>query len=180
MKSIRYATPQDAQDLLAIYRPYVQDSAISFETSLPSVEEFHHRISETLTKFPWIVYKLDQKIVGYAYAGTYRTRAAYAWSVESTIYIHHEFHGRGIGKELYLKLFELIKAQGVVNVIAGITIPNEPSIQFHEALGFRQMAHLKNLGFKFGRWWDVGFWQYELQPAVAIVPPEPLKAPLAL
>ena len=163
MKAIRTVKKSDAKDLLEIYTPYVTDSPISFEIEPPSAEEFQQRISTTLEVFPWLVYEVENQVVGYAYAAPFKNRPAYNWSVESTVYIHKNFHRKGIGKELYQELFRSLREQGVVNVIAGITIPNETSIKMHEHLGFVNAARFKDAGFKLGRWWDVGYWQLQLQ-----------------
>jgi L-amino acid N-acyltransferase YncA len=111
----------------------------------------------------WLVCEQDGRMAGYAYAGPYRSRCAYSWSVESTVYVHREFQGKGIGKKLYRQLFEILKGQGVVNVIAGITLPNEASVGLHESLKFEKVAEFKDVGFKLGHWWAVGFWQLQLQ-----------------
>jgi len=163
MSKIRTATLEDAPRLLEIYAPYVQDTPISFETEVPSLAEFEGRMRETLPKYPWLIYEADGKICGYAYAGSYRSRCAYGWSVESTVYVDSKFHKKGIGKALYQKLLDLLREQGAVNVIGGITIPNDGSVGLHESLGFAKVAQFKDVGFKLGKWWDVGFWQIQLQ-----------------
>lgn len=166
MQKIRLATPEDAHQMLEIYRPYVLNTAISFETEPPSLQEFQERISENLERLPWLACEIAGQIVGYAYAGTYKSRCAYAWSVETTVYVHQDFHGQGIGKNLYRQILSLLKEQGVVNVIAGIALPNEASIGIHESLGFEKVAQFKDVGFKLGKWWDVGYWQLQLQKPV--------------
>ena len=163
MNKIRLATLNDARAILEIYCPYILESVISFEYEAPSLEEIQRRISEVQEKFPWIVFEDQGQILGYAYAGTFRTRVAYQWSVESAVYIRQGHHGKGIGKKLYGYLFQLLKDQGVANVIGGISLPNEASVKLHESLGFSKVAHLKDIGFKFGQWWDVGYWQLQLQ-----------------
>lgn len=163
MKKFRLAKVEDALQILNVYRPYVTSTPITFEVEMPTLANFTDRISENLKKFPWLVCEIDNQIVGYAYAGTFKNRCAYAWSVETTVYIHENFHKRGIGKELYLKLFEIIRQQGAVNIIAGITLPNAASVGLHEGLGFVKVAQFKDVGFKLGRWWDVGYWQLQLQ-----------------
>src|ERR1700733_8043068 len=118
---VRMATSADAAEMIEIYRPSIVNSPISFEFDVPSLANFQERILETLVKFPWLVCEQDGRMAGYAYAGPYRSRCAYSWSVESTVYVDSEFQGKGIGKKLYRRLFEILKGQGVVNVIAGIT-----------------------------------------------------------
>lgn len=161
--NIRDATILDAETLLNIYSPYILETAISFETSLPTIEEFKKRITDTQQKFPWLVCQIDNEVVGYAYAGPYRSRCAYEWSVESTVYVHKEHHGKKIGKHLYQRLLELLRAQGVVNVIAGIALPNDASVGLHESLGFSSAGVFRDVGYKHEKWWDVGFWQIQLQ-----------------
>ena len=159
--------------MLAIYRPYITESPVSFEETVPSIEEFQGRITDYTKSFPWLVYEIGGQVVGYAYASAFKTRAAYRWSVESTVYLHESVHGKGIGKKLYLNLFQELKDQGVANVLAGITLPNQASIGLHENLGFVPVAHFKNVGFKFGKWWDVGYWQLQLN--LPVIPSELLK-----
>lgn len=163
MKQTRFATVNDAASMLEIYRPYVQETPISFETECPSNEEFQRRVLERSGKYPWLVCEVDGEIVGYAYAGAFHARRAYQWSVESTVYIKEGCHRRGIGRDLYENLFQILKGQGVVNVIGIITLPNEGSQKLHEHFGFVQAALYKDIGFKFDKWWDVGYWQLQLQ-----------------
>lgn len=163
MKKIRTATISDAAGMLEIYRPYVAETAISFEMEAPSLEEFQRRVSETLSKFPWLVCETDGKITGYAYAGVFRSRPAYRWTVESTVYVQKGLQGQGVGSELYRTLLEMLEDQGIVNVVGGITLPNEASVALHERFGFVHVATIKDAGFKMGRWWDVGFWQLQFR-----------------
>ena len=163
MDKIRLARPEDTTQILEIYRPHVLDTATSFETELPSISEFHGRIGDTLIKFPWLVYEIEKQVIGYAYAGPHRSRCAYGWSVESTAYVSSRHHGKGVGTKLYSQLFKLLKTQGAVNVFAGITQPNLASVRLHESLGFVQIGTFKDIGFKLGKWWDVGWWQLQLQ-----------------
>lgn len=171
---IRFATPNDAVRLLEIYAPYVLETPISFETEVPELSEFKQRIQDTSAKFPWLVCETEGPIAGYAYASAHRSRCAYEWSVESTVYVDGRHHGKGIGRELYQELFRCLKAQGVVNVFAGITQPNEGSVRLHESLGFVPIGRFKDIGFKQGKWWDVGWWQLQLQKPSH---PSPLKSP---
>lgn len=127
------------------------------------MKEFEQRIVQTIKMYPWIVIEKDDAIVGYAYAGPHRSRCAYEWSVDASVYVASNFHKQGIGTILYKKLFEILKMQGIVNVFAGITLPNTASIRLHESLGFLHVGIYKNVGFKLGQWWDVGWWQLALQ-----------------
>ena len=160
---IRTSKVSDAEAILEIYKPSVLETAASFEVELPSVDEIKRRIEDTLKTFPWLVYEIDGEIVGYAYASAHRSRSAYRWSVESTVYVKNSFHKKGIGRSLYSTLLPLLKTQGVVNVFSGITLPNVSSVTLHESLGYSQIGTFKDVGFKFGKWWDVGWWQLQLQ-----------------
>jgi phosphinothricin acetyltransferase len=171
---IRSVRPEDAEQILEIYSPHVTDTPVSFETEVPTLLEFKKRIEEYTAKFPWIVAEINGEIAGYAYASTHRSRAAYEWSVECSVYIDKSHQGKKIGTALYAKLFEMIKAQGAVNVYAGITLPNEGSIRLHESMGFFPIGTFKDVGFKLGKWWDVGWWQLQLQLPVR---PQPLTGP---
>lgn len=152
---IRFIQPEDAEAVLAIYAPYILDTAITFETIVPSLKEFTERIEQYTRKYPWLVAEEEGKIIGYAYAGKHRDREAYQWCVESSVYINKDFHGRGIAKALYERLFELLKASGFINVYAGITQPNEPSNRLHERMGFTPVGIYKRIGYKLGQWHDV-------------------------
>jgi phosphinothricin acetyltransferase len=115
------------------------------------------------TAHVWLVAEDDDgRILGYAYGGTHRTRAAYDSTVEVSAYVDRSAHRGGIGRELYLELFDRLKDRGYRLLVAGITLPNEPSVGFHQALGFTRVGVFKNIGFKFGEWWDVGWWQLDL------------------
>jgi phosphinothricin acetyltransferase len=163
MKKIRSAKLTDAIDLLEIYKPYISNTPITFDLVMPSLEEFQEKLKVVTAKFPWIVYEINGEIVGYAYANTFRTKCAYEWSLESTVYVKEGKHGLGIGKQLYETLFQLLRAQGVINLFAGITLPNAASIKLHENCGFVPVGVYKKIGYKLNQWWDVGWWQLELQ-----------------
>ena len=162
MVRIRIATPSDAGSILEIYRPYVLTTAFTFETEVPSEEEFRSRMHKYLQKFPWIVCEVDGVIAGYVYASTHREREAYQWTCESSVYVHEKFKEKGIGKELYKVLFTILKTQGLVNVYAGITLPNNASISLHEKCGFIPFAEYDNIGYKLGAWHKVGWWKLRL------------------
>lgn len=176
MSMIRLAIPDDAAAIAEIYRPYVLETAISFETDAPSAAQMNERIHQTLCKYPWFVFEEAGEILGYAYAGSFRSRCAYSWTVESSVYVRQGLHGKGIGKQLYQTLLEALKRQGAVNVIGAIGLPNESSVRLHESVGFVKVAHLKDIGFKLGRWWDVGYWELQLQKPLA---PAPFQAPMS-
>jgi phosphinothricin acetyltransferase len=159
MSLIRIATPKDAAGILDIYAPYIKKTSFTFETEVPSVEEFAERIRTYLNTWPWLVCEIDGKIAGYSYATKYRDRTAYQWCVESSIYIHDDFHRAGIGKALYTALFEILKRQGFNNVYAVINLPNEKSVAFHERCGFEYFATYEKVGYKLGKWKNVGWWK---------------------
>lgn len=159
---IRIATKEDAKALLDIYRYYVEYTAITFEYKTPSIEEFQNRIETTLKKYPYLVEEIDGKIYGYAYAGPFKERAAYDWSVETTIYVDKDTKGKGIGKKLYQKLEDILRQQNIINVDACITYPEvedehvtRNSVEFHEHLGYHLVGKFYKSGYKFGRWYDM-------------------------
>ena len=157
--SIRRATSDDAEEIVEIYRPYVEDSVISFELEVPSSDEFAARIHSALQKHEWIVGILDQKIVGYAYGNTHRARSAYRHSVETSVYLEQSHCGRGYGRRLYAELFERLRKMDFNNAYAGITLPNQASVALHKSMGFQPIGVFKEIGFKFDQWHDVGWWQ---------------------
>ena len=163
MNNIRLATTEDADSILDIYRPYVVETAISFEAEGPTIDDMKGRIAKTLSLFPWLISEEDGVITGYAYAGPHRSRCAYSWSVESTVYLRRGCQGKGIGKKLYGELINRLKTQGAFNILGVIALPNEASVGLHESFGFKKIAEFKDIGFKLGKWWDVGYWQLQLQ-----------------
>jgi len=161
-RRIRDASTADAEALLGIYAPAILESAISFETDLPPVEEFGARIARTLAKTPWLVCEEKGAIAGYAYASEHRERKAYRWSVEVSVYVAASARGRGVGRALYTELFAILRRLGYVNAYAGITLPNPASVRLHELLGFAPVGVYRKIGYKFGAWHDVGWWQLAL------------------
>lgn len=162
MIDIRSARIEDAADLVAIYAPYVEKTAVTFETEVPTVEAFASRIEKTLEKFPYLVAVEEGKIVGYAYASTYYARAAYDWTVEFSVYVQKEARGKGIGNLLYTALEEELTVRGFKNFLACIALPNPASIALHEKKGYQQVAHFKKVGYKFGTWHDIVWLQKSL------------------
>lgn len=152
---IRNALPEDANALLAIYTPYVLNTPITFEVDVPASSDFKERIHSISSKYPYFVAILDKKIVGYAYATAFKGRAAYDWSVETSIYVDESFQGNGIGHVLYAALENALKKQHVRNVCACIVYPNPPSIAFHESFGYQTVAHFHKSGYKFDTWHDM-------------------------
>jgi phosphinothricin acetyltransferase len=170
---VRLATGGDAMAISEIYRPYVEDTIISFEATPPDADEMAARIATTLPRHPWLIAQADDAaLLGYAYAHPFASRAAYAWSTETSVYLRQGQHRRGIGRKLYAVLLELLNAQGYREAFAGISLPNPASIALHEAMGFQIAATYRRVGFKHGAWHDVGWWQRGLDGAG---PPSPLR-----
>jgi len=159
---IRLAKPSDAASILDIYEPYIRDTSITFETGIPTVSEFGIRINSYLENWPWLVYEKNDLIAGYAYASRYRERVAYQWGVECSVYIHDQYQRMGIARDLYTKLFAILKSQGFTTVYAVINLPNDPSVALHERMGFRYFATYEKVGYKLGKWKNVGWWQLQL------------------
>jgi L-amino acid N-acyltransferase YncA len=161
---VRVATLDDAAAVAAIYAPVVAETTISFEFVPPSAEEMRARIAATLERLPWLV-SLDAggRVDGYVYAGRHRERAAYQWAVDVSAYVREDARGTGVGKRLYGALFEALRKLGYCQAFAGIALPNAASVALHEAMGFAPLGVYRNVGFKFDRWHDVGWWQKELQ-----------------
>jgi phosphinothricin acetyltransferase len=164
MTLIRVAREADAPAIAAIYAPFVESTAISFEMEPPSAREMSARVSSTLQSYPWLVLEADGAIRGYAYASALRTRAAYRWSVETTVYVRNDQHRGGVGRALYTALLGCLATQGFVAAYGGITLPNPASVRFHEALGFACVGVFPSVGYKLGAWHDVGFYQRLLAP----------------
>ena len=152
---IRKAEPADAPKLLEIYAPYVLDTAITFEYCVPSVEEFADRIRKISEKYPYYVAIQNGEIVAYAYASSFKDRAAYDWSVELSVYVDMSYRKKGIGTALYWELEATLKKQNVCNLCACISFPNPGSIEFHQSMGYETVAHFHNSGYKFDTWYDM-------------------------
>lgn len=169
--NIRTATPRDSGQLLEIYAPYVEHTCITFEYEVPSVEEFESRLRHTLEKYPYLAAEENGVILGYAYASAFKGRAAYDWSVETSVYVRESHTGKGIGTALYSALEELLRRQHICNLCACIVYPHPASIAFHESFGYHTVAHFHASGFKNGRWHDMIWMEKELCPHT--VPPMP-------
>jgi L-amino acid N-acyltransferase YncA len=172
---VRLARPEDAPAIQGIYAPVVASTPSSFELIPPTDEEMRQRVEQTLQTHPWVVYKAEALVVGYAYASPHRARAAYQWSADVSVYLHEHWRGRGIGRALYTSLFALLRLQGFCNIYAGITLPNPASVALHERMGMRPVGIYHQVGYKLGAWHDVGWWQGTLQ----LYPPAPT-TPLSL
>ena len=149
---IRFATVADVPAILAIYAPYVKNTAISFEYSVPTLEEFTARFDTITAQFPWLVWEEDGQVLGYAYAAAPFERAAFSWCAEPSIYLCPQIQGKGIGRKLYEALEKLLRCQGYRTLYAIVTTDNTPSIAFHKAVGYRHLADFPNCGFKLDRW----------------------------
>jgi phosphinothricin acetyltransferase len=170
---IRFADESDAAAIAGIYRPVVESTAISFETVPPDGNEMARRIADTTHEHPWLVCEIGGRVAGYAYATKHRVRSAYRWSVDTSVYVDERFRQGGVGRGLYGSLFAILSAQRYFNAYAGIALPNAASVGLHEAVGFRKIGVYQRVGYKFGEWRDVGWWELELRAHEAS-PAEPL------
>lgn len=161
--SIRFAVEEDAGPIREVYAPLVRDSAVSFQTEVPSESDFRRRIREIGAKTPWLVFEDGGTLAGYAYASQHRAREAYQWSVEVSVYVDSGSRRRGVGRALYSALFETLRRLGYCNAYAGITLPNPASIGLHKAMGFEPVGVYRSVGYKRGAWHDVSWWQLRLQ-----------------
>lgn len=159
---LRAVTAGDAAAICAIYNPYVRDTVITFEYEPVSEAGMTQRIRDYTALYPWLVSAVDGKVAAYAYATRWRTRAAYDYALESTVYVDKAYTGRGIAKPLYLALLNELRARGIHAVVGCIALPNDASVALHEKCGFVKVAHFPQVGRKFERWVDVGFWQVTL------------------
>jgi phosphinothricin acetyltransferase len=173
---LRSADPgRDGAACAAIYRPFVSESAISFETAPPTAGEFAERIERVSRTHPWLVAESDAgELIGFAYGCHHRDRAAYRWAADVSVYVEPGNHRRGVGSALYRTLLELLRGQRLLVACAGITLPNEASVAIHESLGFLPVGVWREIGYKLGAWRDVGWWQLQLAAPTADPPPEPL------
>jgi L-amino acid N-acyltransferase YncA len=159
---IRPGLESDGEGVAAIYRPWVENTAVSFELEAPGGEEMARRIRATSAYAPWLICEGSGGVWGYAYASRHRDRAAYQWSVDVAVYVDEQRRRHGVGRALYRSLFALLRLQGFVAAHAGITLPNPASIGLHESVGFVRIASYPAVGFKLGSWHDVGWWQLRL------------------
>lgn len=159
---IRLATRDDAAAIADIYAPYCTNSSITFEIEPVTANAMAERITKLGEKFPWLVAEENGSVIGYAYSAPHHERAAYRWSSNVSVYVDDRFHRRGIGRTLYESLFKVMRLQGFVNAIGGITLPNPPSVALHESLGFQLVGVYRQIGYKLGAWRDVGWWQLPL------------------
>lgn len=160
--TLRNARIDDAMEILAIYAPYVEKTAITFETEVPSPEAFRQRTADIIGSYPYLVAEENGAIVGYAYAHRIGERAAYAWNAELSVYLDPTRRGNGLGRMLCTALIDLLAMQGIRNVFSLVTVPNETSVGLHEALGFVLMGTQRQAGFKCGAWHDVAWFQKQI------------------
>lgn len=166
---IRNARIEDAERLVEIYAYYVRNTAVSFEYKVPSVSDFSERIRKTMEQYPYLVCEKQGRVIGYAYAGAYSIREAYAWTATSSIYIDHTFRRQGAGARLYEVLEDRLRKQGIVNLLAGVAYSEKEdgflshdSCQFHLKQGYIQVARMRGIGKKFDRWYDLLWMQKRL------------------
>ena len=171
---VRVASDRDGAGLAEIYAPIVAETAISFELDPPGPEEMSRRVGQTLPTHPWLVVDDGGLVVGYAYAHAFAARAAYGWSVETSIYVHRDRRGGGVGRVLYGALLPVLRRQGYRRAVAGATLPNPASVALHEAFGFRSVGVYRRIGWKLGAWHDVGMWQLDLDPLDDGAPERPV------
>lgn len=156
---IRDVRSHDAEAICSIYNHYIRDSVITFENEPVSIADMQGRIDAADEDLPWVVYEEEDAILGYAYASKWKGRFAYRFSVESTVYLSKDATGRGIGYHLYKTLIDRLASLSYHTVIGGIALPNPASIALHEKMGFKKVAHFKEVGWKLDRWVDVGYWE---------------------
>jgi L-amino acid N-acyltransferase YncA len=174
--AVRVATEADAGAVAAIYAPYVRETAISFEEMPPTPDEMARRLTATLETYPYLVFDDGEGVLGYAYGSVHRTKPAYRWSVETTVYTARHAHRKGIGRALYTELLDLLTRQGFHSAFAGITLPNGKSVGLHESMGFAYLGTFAEIGFKYGELHDVGWWRRTLAEGKPSREPIPFKS----
>lgn len=156
---VRDITINDAQWICEIYNYYVLNTIVTFEETEVSKEDMGIRIDSTIQKLPWMVYEVNGEILGYAYASEWKSRCAYKNSLETTVYLRPDENGKGVGSVLYSKLINRLKSMNYHALIGGISLPNEASIALHEKYGFEKIGQFREVGYKFEKWIDVGYWE---------------------
>ena len=161
-RTVRDAVPGDAERCAEIYAPYVRDTAVSFEAEPPSAGEMAGRIADAQRDHAWLVLEDGDGVTGFAYGGTFNPRSAYRWSAAVSVYLEPGRRRTGAGRALYAALFDRLAERGIRTVLAGIALPNEPSVGLHAALGFELVGTYRRVGWKHGRWHDVAWYQRDL------------------
>jgi L-amino acid N-acyltransferase YncA len=156
---IRDASTADAAAICAIYNHYIVTTVITFEEEPLSQADMAARISDITRAYPWLVYVENGSVIGYAYAGKWKARSAYRHTAEITVYLDHTATGRGIGSQLMAELLSRLRAQGVHAAVGGVALPNPQSVALHEKFGFKPVGRFHEVGYKFGNWIDVGYWE---------------------
>ena len=160
----RHVKITDAEQICTIYNHYIVNTTATFEEEEITEEEMRIRIKQLTRRFPWLVYEVENEIMGYAYATDWKPRSAYRYSAETTVYLKYDYLGKGIGTILYQQLIKEMKTLSYQTLIGGIALPNNSSIALHEKLHFKKVAHFQQIGFKLNQWVDVGYWQLLLEP----------------
>lgn len=164
---IRSATTEDADSICTIYNHYVMNSIITFEETPVATPDMVGRIADVIGSLPWLVFESEGQVAGYAYASAWKSRCAYRFAAESTVYVAPAATGARIGTQLYEALIGELRARRLHSVIGGVALPNAASVSLHEKFGFEKVAHFKEVGWKFGRWIDVGYWELMLSSSLA-------------
>lgn len=167
MTFTRSCYASDVPRFCEIYNHYIRETVATFEETPILAEEMSRRIDNVIPRFPWLVWAENGSVLGYAYAAPWHARSAYRFTVESTIYLAPEATGRGIGSKLYQALITELRARDIRCAIGAISFPNPASIALHEKLGFQKVGHFREVGWKFGRWVDVGYWQLIFEPSAS-------------
>ena len=160
---IRLAEEQDVPGILEIYSPFILDTAVTFEETVPEEDSFWERMQLIMSELPFLVCEIDGRITGYAYASGYRSRASYRWTKEVSVYVHPDFHRKRVALALYTSLNEMVRYQGIADLLAIITLPNESSVAFHEYVGYRKCGEFSKVGYKLNQWQNVGWFELFLQ-----------------
>ncbi len=161
--SISLVKDSDAVPILEIYQPIVERTAISMEYKEPSLRSLKKRVVEALDLWPWLVFRVNEALAGYAYAGAFRQRPGYKWCTELSVYVDPGHQKKGIATALYTSLIAILSVQGYRNAYAGITLPNPTSVSFHQSVGFKHIGTYQKVGYKLGKWHDVGWWALTIQ-----------------
>jgi len=156
---IRFATVDDAEPICTIYNHYIENSIATFEEDSVAVSDMRDRVGDACEERPWFVYELDDGLAGFAYASPWKSRCAYRFSLETTVYLSRDHLGQGFGTKLYRHLIEAIRTINIHSLIAAIALPNDASIALHENLGFKKVGQFLEVGWKFDHWIDVGYWE---------------------